>query len=257
MSEEKLIFTVAFGTLGMIIMIIAVIGFVIIYQRKIFAKSTKIAHLETENQKELVNAVLIAKEMEQKRIAQELHDEIGSSINAVKMSLINMDIAAETRKVLSDELLNISKNVRRISNELMPSVLEELGFHHAVEHLVKKIQSSTKIKIEIHSELENPYPLDKQVELSLYRVLQELMNNIVKYANASTVILTIYHTENYIDINLVDDGVGFVPESENLTKGDSLGLKNIKSRLQQIDGTDEYSKLEPKGTKVHIHIKKK
>jgi signal transduction histidine kinase len=257
MDKNYLMNVVLIGTTTLIFIAIGVIGFVVIYQRKIFAKSSRIAQLETENQKELVNAVILAKEMEQKRIAQELHDEIGSSINSIKMSLIGMPLPEDIKSNLTEDLLQISKNVRRISNELMPSILEELGFHQAIKHLVKKFQTATKMKMEVIIELEDPYPLEKQVELSLYRVLQELINNVVKYANATEMVLTIHHTSNNIDINLIDNGNGFVPDQDNLTKGDSLGLKNIKSRIQQIEGHEEYSILEPKGTKVHIHLKKK
>lgn len=256
MKEDSILYLITIGTATLFFIAIAVIGFVVVYQRKIFTKQSKISQLETENQKELINAVLTTKEMEQKRIAQELHDEIGSSINAVKMSLISMNIPADSKKLLSDELIQISKNVRRISNELMPSVLDELGFHQALVHLVKKFQDSSAIHFEVHSELENPYPLEKTVELSLYRVLQELMNNICKYAQATEVVLTIHHTSDTMEINLADNGTGFVPSEETLTKGDSLGLKNIKSRLQQIHGTEEYTVNEPKGTKVRIHLKK-
>lgn len=237
-------------------MAFAIVAFVIVYQRKMFAKQSQLAHFETESQKELVDAVLTAKEMEQKRIAQELHDEIGSSVNAVKMSLISMKIDDEIKKNLSKELTEISKNVRRISNELMPSVLDELGFHQALIHLVKKFQESSHIEFEVMTNLEEPFPLEKKVELSLYRILQELMNNIVKYSKASKVILTIHHTSSEIEINLVDNGDGFIPDNSNLTKGDSLGLKNIKSRLQQINGEENYSLNSPKGTKVTIHLKK-
>lgn len=256
MQTEKLLLIITLGTVGLFLLALGLIAFIVIYQRKIFAKQSRISHLETENQKELINAVLITKEMEQKRISQELHDEIGSSINAVKMSLIGMNIPADSKKLISDELIQISKNVRRISNELMPSVLDELGFHQALVQLIKKMQDSSSIQFEIHTEIVNPYPLDKSVELSLYRVLQELINNICKYSQASEVVLTVHHTADILNIYLVDNGSGFIPSFENLAKSDSLGLKNIKSRLQQIQGTDKYSINEPKGTKVSIHLKR-
>jgi len=256
MSEEKIRFMLILGTIALMVIAIAIIVFIVVYQRKYFAKQSELSELETETQKALLDAVLTTKEIEQKRIAQELHDEIGSSVNAVKMSLISMDIAADVKKKLSDELLQISKNVRRISNELMPSVLDELGFHQALVHLVKKFQAASTINFEVHTELEEPYPLEKTVELSLYRVLQELMNNISKYSMAKNVILTIHHTQDMIEINLVDDGNGFIPSQTTLAKTDSLGLKNIISRLQQIQGTSEYKLNEPKGTKVTIHLKK-
>lgn len=256
MNTDKLLIIITLGTASLFLLAIALIGFIVIYQRKIFAKKSKIAFLETENQKAMIDAVLITKEKEQKRIAQELHDEIGSSINAVKMSLISMDIPLETKNKLSQDLVSISKNVRKISNELMPSVLEELGFHQALVHLIKKMQDSSSIQFEIYSELEDPYPLEKSVELSLYRVLQELINNICKYSQATEVVLTAHHTSDTFDLYLVDNGSGFIPSTENLAKSDSLGLKNIKSRLQQINGTDEYAINEPKGTKVSIHLKR-
>lgn len=255
MNENDLLTVASVGTAVLFLLAIAIIGFVVLYQRKIFNKQSRIAELETANQKELVNAVLVAKELEQKRIAQELHDEIDSSINTIKMSLIRMNLDRELKDQLSSELQDISKNVRRISNELMPSALDELGFHTALEHLIKKFQSSTSIQFEFHSELDDPFELDKQVELGLYRVLQELINNIVKYAQATEVLLSLHHTSEFIDIQLIDNGTGFIPDVNHLSKGDSLGLKNIKSRIQQINGQEEYELMNPKGTKVRIHLK--
>jgi signal transduction histidine kinase len=256
MSDDTIFFIIATGTIGMIVIIITIIGFVIVYQRKIFQKQQQLSQLETENQKALLEAVLVTKANEQKRIAQELHDEIGSSINAVKMSLIPMDLQPELKKQLTEELLQISKNVRRISNELMPSVLDELGFHHAVAHLVRKNNESSPIQFEFDTEVSEPFELNKMTQLSLYRVIQELMNNIVKYSNAKNTMLTILHTADFLEINIVDDGEGFVPSMENLSKSDSLGLKNIISRLQSINGTSQYELNEPKGTKVSIHLKR-
>lgn len=256
MNDDTLFFLIATGTIGMVVIIVAIIGFVIVYQRKIFQKHQQLSELETQNQKALLEAVLVTKANEQKRIAQELHDEIGSSINAVKMSLIPMDLQPELKKQLNEELFQISKKVRRISNELMPSILDELGFHQAVAHLVRKNNESSPIQFDIESEVSEPFELSKMTQLSLYRVLQELMNNIVKYSNAKNAMVTIFHTADFLDINLVDDGEGFVPSMENLSKTDSLGLKNIISRLQSVNGTSQYELNQPKGTKVSIHLKR-
>ncbi|TNF48425.1 MAG: hypothetical protein EP305_05500 [Bacteroidetes bacterium] len=256
MSDDKVFFMIALGTFGMIVMVIAIIVFVILYQRKMFAKQNEILQIETSKQKELVNAVLTAKEMEQKRIAQELHDEIGSSINAVKMSLIKMKMDEDHKSSLSSELLQISKNVRRISNELMPSVLEELGFHQAIEHLLKKFQITSGLEIRLNYEQEMPFALNKGTQLSLYRIIQELVNNIIKYAEATKIEVIISHHSDQLELRIIDDGIGFIPDQDSLTKGDSLGLKNIKSRIQQIDGEDSYSNVDPRGTEVKILIKR-
>ncbi len=253
--ETKLTLIVTLATGGLIFLSLMIILFVVFYQRRVYMKQTKISQLEAEGQRELLNAVLTAKENEQKRIAQELHDEIGSSVNAVKLSLNVMAIPSEEKKILSEELLQISKNVRRISNELMPSVLDELGFHQAVNHLIKKYEQSSNGIFSIDLNLNEPFPLVKAEELGLYRVLQELMNNIVKYAEASHVSLEITHTSDCIVISLKDDGNGFKPDVQSLTKGDSLGLKNIQSRIQQIRGKIDYELPEQGGTIVRIELK--
>ncbi|MFN5148152.1 MAG: sensor histidine kinase [Flavobacteriia bacterium] len=256
MSDDNIFIMIAVGTILMVVIIIAIIGFVIIYQRKIFHKHQQLSELEMGNQKALVEAVLVTKANEQKRIAQELHDEIGSSINAIKMSLIPLDIRPELKKKLTEELFQISQKVRKISNELMPSVLDELGFNQAIGHLVRKNNESGPIKFDFETEMRQPFELTKMTQLSLYRVIQELINNILKYSNAKNTRLSILHTADFLEINLSDDGDGFIPSVENLSKSDSLGLKNIISRLQSINGTIQFQMNVPKGTIASIHLKR-
>lgn len=256
LNDNEIVFMMTLGTGGMVMLAVMVIVFIVIYQRRIFKKKTQIAEMEMETQRLLMDAVLTTKELEQKRIAQELHDEIGSSVNAVKMSLIYMELSEDTRVKLNDDLLTISKNVRRLSNELMPSVLDELGFQQALIHLVKRFQESTNTVFETTQMVDLPFFIDKSVELSLYRVIQELINNILKYSNATKVELNVRHDSRYLLIELKDNGTGFIPSEMYLSKTDSLGLKNIISRIQQVRAKIDYSLLEPSGTKVTIQLLK-
>ena len=256
LNDSEIVFMMTLGTGGMVMLAVMVIVFIVIYQRRIFKKKTQIAEMEMETQRLLMDAVLTTKELEQKRIAQELHDEIGSSVNAVKMSLIYMELKEETREKLNDDLLTISKNVRRLSNELMPSVLDELGFQQAIVHLVKRFQESSNVLFETKQQVELPFLLDKSAELSLYRVVQELINNILKYAKATKVELNILHDNKKMIIELNDNGTGFIPAETHLSKSDSLGLKNITSRIQQVRAKIDYSLLEPSGTRVTITLMK-
>ena len=254
MSDDNIFIMIAVATIMMVVIVIAIIGFVIIYQRKIFQKHQQLSDLEMGNQKALVEAILVTKVNEQKRIAQELHDEIGSSINAIKMSLIPMDIWPELKKQLTDELVQINHKVRKISNELMPSVLDELGLNLAIGHLVRKTNETGLIKLDLVTDFHHPFELSKMTQISLYRIIQELINNILKYSNAQNTRLSILHTEDILEINITDDGDGFIPSVETLSKSDSLGLKNIISRVQSINATIQYQMNTPKGTIVSIHL---
>lgn len=256
LNDSEIVFMMTLGTGGMVMLAVMVIVFIVIYQRRIFKKKTQIAEMEMETQRLLMDAVLTTKELEQKRIAQELHDEIGSSVNAVKMSLIYMDLQDGTREKLNEDLLTISKSVRRLSNELMPSVLDELGFQQAIVHLVKRFQESSSIIFETKQQVDLPFLIDKSTEMSLYRVVQELINNVVKYSQATKVVLNIRHDNKKLIIELNDNGTGFIPSETHLSKSDSLGLKNIISRIQQVRAKIDYSLLEPSGTRVTITIVK-
>jgi signal transduction histidine kinase len=256
LNDNEIVFMMTLGTGGMVMLAVMVIVFIVIYQRRIFKKKTQIALMEMENQRAMMDAVLKTKELEQKRIAQELHDEIGSSVNAVKMSLIYMQLEESARIKLNEDLLMISKNVRRLSNELMPSVLDELGFQQALVHLVKRFQESSNCVFDINQHASDPFSMDKAMELSMYRIIQELINNIIKYAKATKVTISVMHNDRAIKIELSDNGSGFIPTDAYLSKTDSLGLKNILSRVQQINADISYELLEPSGTKVTLIVKK-
>lgn len=247
--------TLLLGTAVMVTLALFIIIFVVIYQRRLYSKQREMNELELEAQRELMEAVILAKEKEQKRMAQELHDGIGSALTALKMSIIQMNLVPEHKKQIDTNIKAISADVRRISNELMPSVLEDMGLQAALERLAQRIRGATLIecKYSRNNALDSLH--NEEAQLALYRVVQELVNNIIKYAKATEISIA----EEIIDGNYVlsisDNGTGFEPSESELTKPGSLGLKNIKSRIQQVGGTITYKKLSPKGTNVNIEIR--
>ena len=253
MDWKKIDLIIVFGTAGMLLLAFAIIIFVIAYQRRLYTKQRELKELELETQKQLMEAVILTKEKEQKRIAQELHDGIGSALTALKVSLIQMDLLAEDKKWIGDSIKSIGNDVRRISNELMPSILEDMGLQMAMRKLVEMLERSSKIKFNLvqQSELSQHIHSDQE-ELAIYRVIQEILNNIVKYANASEVLVVEKIEQNHYVLEIIDNGDGFSPSENDLTKSGSLGLKNIKSRIQQVNGSIEYNKLVSGGTKVII-----
>ncbi|MCH2225478.1 MAG: histidine kinase, partial [Crocinitomicaceae bacterium] len=242
MRETKIDMILIFGTVGMLFLAFAVILFIVAYQRRLFRKQQEINLMEIDTQKQLMEAVILAKEKEQKRVAQELHDGIGSALTALKISLIQMNIDEDNKAWIDSSIKSISIDVRRISNELMPSILENMGLHTAMEHLTSSLETSSGIRINYEKDKTLSNVHSEIIELAIYRIIQELLTNIVKYAEAKTIsIHELKRSDKYI-IQLKDDGFGYIPSDSDLAKPGSLGLKNIHSRVQQIHGQITYIK---------------
>jgi len=252
-SEIEL--TLLLGTAAMLALALFIIIFIVAYQRRLYSKQQEMNEMEMNAQRDLMEAVILAKEKEQKRMAQELHDGIGSALTALKMSIIQMNLEPEHKKQIDTNIKSISADVRRISNELMPSVLEDMGLQAALERLAQRIRGATLIDCNYSRNNALNSLHNDQAQLALYRVVQELVNNIIKYAKATEISIS----EEIIDGNYVlsvrDNGMGFEPSEVELGKTGSLGLKNIMSRIQQVGGTISYKKLSPKGTNVNIEIR--
>jgi len=250
---------VIFGTLGMLILAISIVAFVFIYQKKIIKRDLELQKIQAAYQKELLKATIEGQEKERKRIAQDLHDDIGAMLSTIKLSLVkilrgkSMD-NGETEKLLNtkdliDETVN---SVRRLSRDLLPATLDEFGLVHALQQLLEKIESNSHLDIEFHHSVQAPR-LDPTTELSLYRVVQELCNNIIKHSNATKIDISLKHEPQHLEIVVQDNGDGFVP-SESSKSGASLGLKNIESRLSMINATINYDLVHSRGTKVLISM---
>ncbi len=253
-GSEKIDVILFYGTGGMLFLALAIIIFVVAYQRKMFSKQKEISQMELRVQKELMAAVILEKEKEQKRMAQELHDGIGSALTALKMSLIQMSIDKEEKKLINTMIKSISTDVRRISNELMPSILEDMGLQKAIENLTEQLTLSTEITFKYQADDLISEIYGEEVELALFRAIQELFNNIIKYANATEVCVKESREGNFYILSVIDNGDGFIPSEENFSKIGSLGLKNIRSRIQQIGGAIIYELKDPKGTTVNISL---
>ncbi len=241
------------GTLAMFIMSLSIIMFAVLYQQKMRRKRQEIIQMELNYKNELIHAVLDAKELEQRRIAIELHDDIGSSLTALKLSFASLPIDEEERKLLNEGVQITIGKVRSLSNRLLPSILEELGLIPAIKSLVNTLSlqiSNVKFSVVAVNDPKNESQT-REISLGLYRILQELINNVLKYAESTEIQIVVEQNNEGVQIVLTDNGKGFVPTKQDKLKSQSLGLKNIESRSQQIQAKIDYELLNP-GTKVTI-----
>lgn len=203
------------------------------------------------------NEMLITQDRERKRISQDLHDRIGSILSVAKVyyksgeeQLLqnkNLDLVSFQK---ANELIDEAcQEVRRLSYEMSSGVLTKFGLLSAVEDLVITIEQTKKIKIEfIAGDLENR--LENNIEIQIYRIIQELMNNILKYADSSHVTIQILKLKNKVNVQVEDDGIGFNTNKQS----NGMGLQNIRSRVSSLGGEIDIDSVIGRGTYVNIEI---
>lgn len=239
-----------------IMLISALLGFRIYRISQKSKNARKIAELE----KERFKAVIEAQEAERKRIAGDLHDSVGQMLSLTKLHLSGlMDLpgafAPEHEQTITNStriIDEVCQEVRNISHNLMPGPLIRLGLTAAVKELVRKINLSEKIQASFICNL-NSDRLDENIEISLYRIVQEILSNILKHANATKIGITLNrHKDEYLDLAIIDNGIGFDTELIKISSG--IGWKNIHSRLSIINGTMNIKSGRNSGSHISIRI---
>lgn len=231
------------GTIGMLFLTIALIVFIIFHQRRVIRYQLKMQHMEAEQQKILLRASIKLQEEERQRIAADLHDDAGPLLATARLylseNMVNLDKATQLQSIYSakqiiDETIQL---IRNISHSLMPPTLKNFGLESAVNDFFQKINGSGSLNSnsKFHDYKTRLKP-DK--ELTVFRVIQEMVNNILKHSNASFIHLTQHDGEENMLIRIHHDGKGLSQEEYiRMTQSSvGLGLKNIQSRLKVIHG---------------------
>lgn len=199
----------------------------------------KIVNLEKQQKLMALDYMVQGQEEERKRIAQDLHDGLGGLLSTARLQIQN--VQAEIKKLGEMNLLseaelmidNACSEVRRISHDMMPGALMDLGLIDALEDLAAKAMSEYPILISITHNLEDVTLIDK-TKVQLYRIFQEMMNNTLKHAEASNINIDLLANKTHLTIQYKDDGKGFDGSVDQSKAG--LGLKNIESRVRYLSG---------------------
>jgi len=210
-----------------------------------------------ENLRAYARQVSQAQEAERKRIARELHDETAQKLVVIARRLDDIDAGDPTAspRDVRREVQIVLDGVRRFSQELRPSVLDDLGLIPAVKWLVSDLGRNHKI----HAEVEisgKPRQLAAETELALFRIVQEALTNVRKHANASGVSVRFEFLPDVLNIYISDNGKGFVvPERvSDLTRENKLGLTGIEERVQLVGGTLSIESQSEEGTSLIVRI---
>jgi two-component system NarL family sensor kinase len=232
-----------FGTIGMLALTIGLIVFTIFHQRKVIRYQLRLQRMEQDQQKMLLNASIRLQEEERQRIAADLHDDAGPLLATARLylneNLVNLDKTTQLQSIYNAKQIidDTIQLIRNISHSLMPPTLKNFGLESAVNDLFQKISGSGSMNASsrFHDYRERLQP---ENELIIFRVIQELVNNILKHSNASFIHLTQNTSANKFFIRLHHDGRGITQtDFEKLNKSNvGLGLKNIQSRLKVLHG---------------------
>ncbi|AXT52138.1 hypothetical protein D1818_15300 [Aquimarina sp. BL5] len=258
MGESEEAITLKIIIIGMVVIFLlslSVIMFFIVYQRRLLAQQKKHQKTESDYQKELLKTAIQSQEDERTRIAKELHDDVGAMLTTTKLYIgqIGPELSSEELTGIADKIGgffdDMIQSVRSISQDLRPVVLEKLGFLEAIDSLVQTIRDSGKIKISFVNNA--TLPIAKTKELNIYRIIQELITNTLKHAEASDIKIEMRNQNDALIIVYEDNGKGLDQKQLQYRKG--LGLKNIESRLSVLSGAISFLE-EKSGMKVQLKI---
>lgn len=227
-------------------------------------KQAEEALKESEKQlRDLSSQLLTAQETERKRISRELHDELGQALTVMKLRLnfIEKDLL-EHQTDLKQEcrygiqyIDQVIENVRRLSRDLSPTILEDFGLTAALRRLINNFAKSYSIRVTLDmTDIDSLIPVNSH--LIVYRTVQEALTNIGKHSRAKNVSIVIHEDDHCVLFSIEDDGVGFdervsatrVPEEKG------LGLATMKGRIQMVGGVFHVSTKEGKGTRITLNI---
>lgn len=195
------------------------------------------------------------------RIARELHDQIGQSLSSIQLqvSQVAEEVAPDHHSrmyTIKSRLEDTIDDVRRLSSELRPAILDEAGMVAALHRYVKNMSEQYDTEVDFHSYgIEEGDSLSEDIEITLYRVVQEAILNAVRHGNAEQITVLVNRNENTLRVMVEDDGVGFKPERVlDQSPEKSLGILGMQERVELIGGTFNLESSPGEGTRVQVNV---
>lgn len=249
-EKNKLIFIIVIS-----VFVLSTIAFYFYFKSTKLKQKNKLIDIQSKLQEKNINASINGQEIERKKIASFLHDNISALLSSAGFHLSvfsakNPDNSEEINKVKAI-LHEIHSKIRDLSHKLSPSLLIRFGLFYAVEDLCEKY-SNSDINFTYRSTLNPKNRYDDDYEMKIYFVINELMNNIIKHSGAKNAKLTLIETNKNLFITVKDDGTGFDSRQYNNIEG--FGLNQIRSRVNYMNGEMIIKSTKDEGTLVHIIV---
>lgn len=239
-------------------LIIALLSFYT-YNQKQRLQQSRISELEAEKQLGNAEAVLKGEEQERARMAKDLHDGLGGMLSGVKFSLNNVRgnlvLTADDARAFERSLDMLDSSIgemRRVAHNMLPEALIRYGLNTALEGFCHDITNSWAVKVHYQSIGLDGIELDQSRAITIYRIVQELLNNILKHAAATKAIVQLTKADDLLSITVEDDGTGF--DTATLANAKGIGISNIQNRVNFLNGKLDIDSQPGKGTSILIEI---
>lgn len=235
-------------------LLVSVLGGIFIYHRK--AQRLKLKQLQQEKENAMLNAFIQGEERERNRISYELHDGVAAMIGAAKMTLDSLphlpeDKQKELLRKVTAILSDTHADVRHIAHNLLPVTLEQEGLIKATEQFIAEINRSNLVEISVSAHGSHTRQLPQQIQLMLFRIIQELVNNIIRHSQAQHAAIRFNQNQMDFLVEITDDGKGY----QDKKKPHSQGIYSIAQRLKSIGGNFTIEKRSGhQGTQVIIDL---
>lgn len=222
----------------LIALIFTFVYFTRLYFMRILREQQKMQTTVVAHQQQLLEDSILVQERERDRIAADLHDDLISKLNISLLSLHTTPDLDNLSTMLQDSIVL----ARRISHDLSPPLLEQSSLYELLEDFVDPIQAHLKIKLSYSLTTETL--LSNSTKLQIFRIIQEVINNILKHAQASQLKIHLHLGKQYLGLKIIDNGVGFDVDKQST----GLGLKNITLRSQSLQGEFRFKSKLQKGS---------
>lgn len=223
--------------LGLLISLVLVVG--VFYIRKIFKFLRDLDLIRERSENKVLSAIIRTEENERKRFAKDVHDGLGPLLSVIKMLVsgikdtntveTNLKIVNNTRQVIDEAI----ETIREISTNLSPHILNSFGLKVALESFINKLKLVQDVEVKFVSNIMKER-FNYNIEVIMYRIICELINNTLKHAEAKTINISLFKESTTLQLKYSDDGKGFIEESSLINMG--MGLDNMINRLKSVNG---------------------
>ncbi|KAG1649525.1 Sensor histidine kinase MctS [Nymphon striatum] len=263
-NEEKKSQAYLLGGIVSILSLLLFAGYYVYSQRMRKARKkereqvAEVQLLKQEQQNKIFSAMIEGQEKERKRLAIDLHDGLGGRLSGISMNLSKLD-KDEPKEYPKKQLQKVMKDLndsltelRNVARNMMPETLVKFGLQAALKDYCSSMTGSeTKVTLQFYGS-DKGININQQV--TMYRVIQELINNAIKHAKASEVLVQYMREGSQVDITVEDNGIGF-DKSKSLKEKDSgMGLSNLQTRVAYLKGNIDFESEENEGTTVNVNI---
>ncbi|MGC4103157.1 sensor histidine kinase [Ferruginibacter sp.] len=229
------------------------------FKQKQKLQQQRIAELETQQQLTATEAVLKGEEQERTRLAKDLHDGLGGMLSGIKYSfntmrgnLIMTPENAQAFERSMDMLDSSIREMRRVAHNMMPEALVKFGLNTALKDFCNDITGSGALQVSYQSIGVDELAINQTTAITVYRIVQELLNNTIKHAAAKTAVVQLTKTNDLLTVTVEDDGKGF--DTSILKRSKGIGWDNIQNRVEFLKANLDVQSKPDEGTSVHIEI---